>query len=489
MARRSGILLPVASLPSPYGIGDFGPSAYRFVDWLAQSGQRVWEVLPLLIPDEHGSPYASPSAFAINWMFVSPEKLVEQKRLTRTIVKRFKKTRSRVQYAKTNVEKRSLIGYAWWAFRTTAKKPERRRFAAFRQSERWWLNDYASFMAIKDRYSGKPWWRWPAVLRDRKPHALREWKHTHRDEIAYFCFGQWIAHEQWQTLKRYANKKNIRILGDLPFFITRDSVDAWTDPSRVLLDSQRQLQWVSGAPPDYFQANGQIWGDPLYRWQTLKRKKFPWWLKRISKALSDYNEVRLDHFRGYEAVWAVPSSAVTAREGHWQKTPGSELFRRVRSRWPQEKFIAEDLGDITPEVLALRDHFHLLGMRILQFGYHKNVMREHNTDRYPLKSVAYSGTHDMPTLREWLGRATAAEREQLRTIGITTPQRLIDHLLASRSETVILPIADVLGLGAEAQINRPGIVDVKNWSWRLPRDLTNTALARKLKSRTRKYRR
>jgi 4-alpha-glucanotransferase len=476
MRRHTGILLPVASLPSPFGIGDFGPSAYRFVDWLAAAGQRVWEVLPLLVPDEYGSPYASLSSFALNWMLVSPEALVAQRLLSPSVARRFRRTRERISYAQSNVEKRAVIGHAWFTFTSTPSRAHARSYARFVHQESFWLDDYATFQAIKDRFGGVPWWQWPAGLRDRRSHVLTRWKRAHRDEIDYVRFGQWLAHTQWHALKRYAHAHGVRILGDLPFFVPLDSVDVWVNPARVLLNSRRGMRVVSGAPPDLFQKNGQVWGDPLYNWQTMARERFAWWIARTGKALADYDDVRLDHFRGYHATWAVPLRAPNARSGSWLATPGDALLRRIRSCWPKRAFLAEDLGHITREVIALRDRFRLPGMRILQFGSRTHAMREHHPSRYPAHSAAYSGTHDMPTLREWRSRASREELTNLKRARMTNRERLLRVLLSSNSKTVMMQMADALDFGGEARINRPGTIDTKNWTWRLPpRRLSRTS--------------
>ncbi|MFH1171431.1 MAG: 4-alpha-glucanotransferase [bacterium] len=490
MQRRSGILLPLASLPSRYGIGDFGPEAYRFVNWLHAAGQHLWEVLPLLIPDNVGSPFDSPSAFALNWMLVSPDMLVREKLLSRARASVYRRRKHRIAYSRSNIEKRAIIGHAWATFQDRASSTQRRRFAHFQQQERWWLKEYALFMAIKDRHGGRPWWTWPSHLRNHELSALGTWEKRHKEEVAYFCFGQWIAHEQWQQLKRCAHQRGIRILGDLPFFVVHDSVDVWAHQRLFRMTPNGKLILRSGAPPDLLRAQGQIWGNPLYDWHNHRREFFRWWISRFSKARALYDELRLDHFRGYEAAWAVPTRSASAARGYWIRTPGDVLLRKIRAAFPRLRLIAEDLGAVTSAVYALRDRFGLIGTRVLQFGFRSARRGLHTPASYPARSVAYSGTHDMPTLREWLAKSMSDERQNVREVlPHPTPRGALQLLLASRSDTTIIPVQDVLGLGEHARLNRPGCVDTRNWTWRLERRMLTPALSRWLAWETKKYRR
>ncbi|MFH1171617.1 MAG: 4-alpha-glucanotransferase [bacterium] len=487
MMRRSGIFLPIPSLPSRYGIGEFGPEAYRFVEGLHATRQRVWEILPLLIPDGVGSSFDSPSAFALNWMLVSPEVLLHQKLLSRSRAQAFERRRDRIAYGESNVEKRTLIGYALAAFRDRASPQQHRRFVRFQQRERWWLEDYALFMAIKDRHGGQPWWTWTSALRNHQTSALRKWTRRYHEEMAYFCFGQWIAHEQWQQVKRYANERGIRILGDLPFFVVHDSADVWAHQTLFQMTQKGKLTILSGAPPDLFYSRGQTWGNPLYAWKNHRRESFRWWISRFRKALSFYDELRLDHFRGYKATWTIPARSATAARGYWIRTPGEVLLRGVRALFPSARLIAEDLGKITPKVYQLRDRFGLIGTRVLQFGFHPLLRHLHHPETYPSKSAAYSSTHDLPTLREWMKKISSAERQNLqRVLPRPTLCGLLSLLYASKSDTVILPLHDLLGLGENARLNRPGRVEKNNWTWRLPPHALTRKTALALSAMTRK---
>lgn len=469
--RRSGILLPVASLPSPYGIGDFGPDAYHFVDWLKKAGQHLWAVLPILVPDENGSPFDSLSAFAINWMLVSPEQLVQDGLLDRKFLAVGRAPRHRIDYDRANIVKRKIIGLSWWRFAQNGTTEMRERFAAFRQNQRGWLEEYSLFMAIKDRHSGRPWWTWPHTLKHRNRKALKRWAQTHQSEIEYFAYGQWLAHEQWTKLKRYAHARGIRILGDLPFYVTHDSVDVWANQHLFQLDGRGKPKRIAGVPPDMFYNKGQRWGNPLYRWPAMRRDHFRWWIARCHKALALYDAIRLDHFRGYEAVWSVDSHS-DARHGRWEKTPGTALLTMLFRHIPPSRFIAEDLGKLTEGVSRLRERFRLPGMRITQFGFHKHLSAVHRPNEFPVSSVAYTGTHDMPTLAEWMtAHASKEERRALLAFTGGTRKTFIDDLLratlATRSQTVILPLQDVLGIGKESRLNRPGTTR-GNWTWRVP---------------------
>lgn len=492
MPRRSGILLPITSLPSPYGIGDFGSEAYRFVDWLHAAGQKVWAILPLTIPDELGSPFASVSSFAGNWLLLNPEQLVRDGLLSRRMLRRFQMQGRRIDYGRVNVKKRALIGWAWQAFRERSDETLVRDFSQYRREERSWLNDFCLFMAIKDRMGGRPWWTWPQGLRDRTPDVLRRWENTHRPEMDYFAFGQWLFHRQWTELKQYANARSVRILGDLPYYVAHDSADVWARRELFQLDPSGRLSHVSGAPPDLFFENGQVWGNPLYNWARMKKTGFRWWTSRVRRSLALYDTVRLDHFRGFVSVWKIRQGR-QPRSGAWTAVPGRALFTALRRTLRRLPLIAEDLGKLSPAVHALRDVFGFPGMRIVQSGFRPDLASHHHPNNYLRNSVAYTGTHDMPTLKEWwMSHAGAPEKKKIRLHksandhdDVTT---LIRLLLASRSATTIIPLQDILGLGRESRINTPGTSE-GNWTWRVPKSALARRLAQKLLGATQRSRR
>ncbi|MBI3956485.1 MAG: 4-alpha-glucanotransferase [Candidatus Kerfeldbacteria bacterium] len=487
MPRRSGILLPVASLPSNYGIGDFGPTAFSFLDWLTAAGQRAWEVLPLLLTDGGGSPFSPPSSFAMNWLLVSPKQLMRDGWIIQRELDDARQSSKRISYPQIIRSKRHIIGRAWQRFRSSGSLAERRRFDRFRTAERWWLDDYCLFMAIKDVHHGKPWWTWPVPLRDRNPRALVGWRRQQATGLDYYAFGQWLAREQWNAVRRYASQNGIRIIGDLPYGVTHDSVDVWANRHFFRVRRDGAMTAVSGAPPDVFYKNGQVWGNPLYNWRALQRIRFAWWTKRLRTALDWYDEVRLDHFRGFHAVWSIPARRPNARRGHWERVPGEKLFREVERIVPFSRIIAEDLGKLTPAVHRLRDAFAFPGMRIVQFGFRKPLAKLHHPAVYPKNSICYTGTHDMPPLRMWRSQLSDEERAALRKTFGTIPavRELVRTALHAKSDTALIPIADLLELGPDARINTPGIVSRRNWTWRLD-TLPPQSLAKWLRKETRK---
>lgn len=482
MARQSGILLPLASLPSPFGIGDLGPAAYRWLDWMHDAGQTIWSILPLLVPDHVGSPFTPQSAFAGNWMLISPERLKKEGWLRGVALSQRERNRKHIRYSRSNVEKRQLIGIAWQQFERQASLQDRRAFAAFKRHEGAWLEDYATYMAIKDRHSGKPWWTWPHTLRNRNAAALAAWKQRYRREIDYFAFGQWVFAKQWNALHAYAKQKRIQILGDIPYYVAHDSVDVWEHPTLFRLNREGQPGMVSGAPPDRLRRNGQLWGDPLYNWQEMKRTRFAWWMQRFAQAVERYDMVRLDHFRGYVSTWGIPKGQ-SARRGSWQSVPGASLFQTLRKHFPRYRVIAEDLGSITNDVYTLRDAFGMYGSNIAQWMLpHSPIL-----PKFQEHSVVYTETHDMPTLAEWHRKLSRTKRMQLQNELHATPHamlwRYIGQILQSNAAMAIIPMQDILGLGKSARLNVPGRTK-GNWRWRMQVSDLTPALARKLKQAT-----
>lgn len=462
--RACGLLLHPSSLPGPFGIGDFGPEAYRFVDFLAGAGQSLWQVLPLGPTGYGNSPYQSYSAFAGNPLLLSPERLADDGLLRPKELSTLPALSSRrVEYDAVYPVKWKLLRAAHSRFR------QDRAYAGFCREEAWWLDDYALFMALREQQDGKPWTRWPEGLRDRSPHALRQMASDLAAEVSLQKFVQYEFHRQYRELKRYANDRGVRFIGDIPIFVAHDSADVWTNPGLFFLDEAGEAEVVAGVPPDYFSENGQLWGNPLYRWDVMARDGYAWWVARMRKALELSDLVRIDHFRGFQAYWEVPAGETTARNGRWVEGPGAALFERLREEFPSLPVIAEDLGLITQEVRELRDQLELPGMRVLQFAFSdpSNIYLPHH---YTQNSVAYTGTHDNDTTRGWWRGLPAEQkefaREYLARRRPRMPEDLVRAAMSSVARLVVLPVQDVLGLGSSARMNTPGR-ERGNWEWRL----------------------
>lgn len=466
--RRSGVLLHPTSLPSRYGIGDFGPAAFRFVDQLAAAGQTLWQVLPLVEPDMVGSPYASASALAGNWLLISPEHLVKQGFLDP--VAPWTLDNTPVSYADVHRRKFRLFQKAYQRFRTAGRRSSLASFRQFKHRSRDWLGDYSLFMAMKDEYGQSlPWTRWPNAIRTRRAATMRRLRQQHASTIEFYEFLQWLFDLQWSALRRYAHRWGISIIGDMPIYVTRDSVDTWAEPKNFLLDRLGRPRLVSGVPPDYFSSRGQVWGDPLYDWKHIQRENFAWWIRRFRRSFQLYDLVRLDHFRGYRAAWGIRAGSRSARHGSWHAVPGEKLFQRVQRVLPHGRFIAEDLGMITSDVVELRNSLGFPGVRVLQFGF-DDLGSIHVLEHLSRRSVTYTGTHDNNTTRGWLAHeANRRERGNVkRMLGVTAQTvapKFVAAVMASRANTIILPMQDILNLGGEARMNTPGKRE-GNWRWR-----------------------
>lgn len=493
MQRSAGILLPIASLPSSYGIGDFGVYAYRFVDFLQAAGQRAWMVLPLTIPDSLGSPFASRSAFALNWMLISPEGLVEDGLLKKSELADCRLPITRIPYRAVDRKKRAALRRACAAFQKNVPEREWERLQAFRRQEHAWLADYCLYQSIKHRHEDIPWYRWPKPLRQVAADALAKWRREHSDDLFFYAFEQWIAHRQWSALKNYAKSHGVTIIGNLPFFAAHDSVDVWAHQRAFHLRRNGQLRLVAGAPPDPMFTEGQRWGFPLFRWSDARRRHFRWWYARLSRSLALYHRVILDHFRGYVSVWGIAAHRHDARRGRWHATPGKKILSILRTHHTVRRLIAEDLGSITPAVRQLQHQLGAEGMRILQTGFDEGERDYDNPRRYPVRSVALTGTHDQHTTAGWFAAASNTDRRRaMDAIGATTPalyaRELIQAGLASRSQLFIAPLQDWLGLNDRARINVPG-TKRNNWSWRLPERALTVQLATTMRLATKHARR
>jgi len=473
--RYSGILAHPTSFPSPYGIGDLGHGAYSFIDFLAASNQKLWQVLPLGPTGYGDSPYQSFSSFAGNYYMISPDLLMEQGWLTQADLNDPGFDPRAVDFGPIIKYKMDLLKKAYTAFKTQAATPEKSRFTKFCKSHKVWLEDYALFMALKNYHNGAPWTQWPSTLANREPKALAQIKSTLADEINFNMFLQYEFFRQWGKLRTYANNAGIKIIGDIPIFVSMDSADIWAAPGLFALDEKGKPTAIAGVPPDYFSETGQLWGNPLYKWEAHKETGFEWWCKRVAATLEFVDIVRIDHFRGFEAYWAVPSDAKDAIKGKWKKGPGKALFEAMKKTLGQLPIIAEDLGIITPAVEKLRTGLKLPGMKVLQFAFDpeaKSVYLPHlHTDSL---TVAYSGTHDNDTTMGWYGAATEAEKDYFRRYmnvsGDDIAWDMIRLAFSTTAAYAIVPIQDVMSLGTEDRMNQPGCA-MGWWRFRYTADM------------------
>jgi 4-alpha-glucanotransferase len=496
--RKSGILLHPTSLPCGSGIGDLGPEAYRFVDFLAETGQSLWQVLPLGPTGYGDSPYQCFSAFAGNPLLISLEGLVNEGLLPASDLDTQPHfPRRHADYGAAIDFKLRMLWSAYHSFRNSASAEAHAEFQTFVENARAWLEPYAIFRSIKDHHQGMAWTEWDVHLREREDRALHFWRENHAVEIEGHQFFQYTFFKQWIAVAKYANENGIQIIGDLPIFVAHDSADVWANPELFHLDESGRPTKVAGVPPDYFSETGQLWGNPLYRWDVMERSGYQWWLDRIRAALQLVDVIRLDHFRGFESYWAVPAGEPTAVNGQWEPGPGRSLFDTVRRVLGDLPIIAEDLGLITEEVNALREALKFPGMRILQFAFgtdpQADSFRPYN---YPRDCVVYTGTHDNDTTVGWFrgvgaGDSTRTSSEvdeerrvvldYLGTDGSEINWDFIRLAQASVARTAIIPLQDVLGLGGEARMNTPAR-ESGNWSWRFERgDLTQAVRERLLR--------
>lgn len=485
--RLSGVLLHVTSLPSYGGIGDFGPAAYGFVDFLVAAKQRLWQVLPLSPTGYGSSPYSALSAFAGNGTLLSLERLVEQGLLAPERIQGLPGHEGPCDFSAAFNQKLPLIEEAAANFLDNAGPEDRARFHQFTHDNTSWLTDWALFFVLRRRFDYKSWIDWPEEYAFRQPDAITAMMNEAARELAIEQVVQFFFQEQWSALRRYCAEREIRILGDVAIFVSYDSADVWTNPDVFELDENRKPTRVSGVPPDYFSATGQRWGNPLYKWRLLEEHGFDWWVARFRRALALYDSVRLDHFRGFEAYWSIPADEETAMNGHWVKAPGHALFNRLREVLGKDlPFLAEDLGLITPEVDELREFFDMPGMRILQFGFAERGGQLYVPHRFVPNTVVYTGTHDNnTTLGWWQEDASAAERENLQIY--TRPIEhdgdicwtMIKLAATSVANVCIFPLQDILHLGSEARMNKPAAA-TGNWSWRYNLDALHPDFATKL---------
>ncbi|MBO9540871.1 4-alpha-glucanotransferase [bacterium] len=490
--RSSGVLLHPTSLPGRFGLGTLGDEAHRFVDYLAESGQRYWQVLPLGPTSYGDSPYQSLSAFAGNPMLVDLEQLVQDGWLTAedlSDVPAFPE--DKVDYGWVIPYKAEKLRKAFEGFEARADLEERQRFEGFCRGSASWLADFALFMALKEHFDGTSWAEWEPALRDRKPEAVTEWHRRLEPQVRYHAFVQYLFFSQYTDLKRYAAARGVQIIGDLPIFVAYDSADAWSNPEIFHFDTQGHPTVVAGVPPDYFSETGQLWGNPLYRWEVLAKSGYAWWIERLKMALTLYDVIRVDHFRGFEAYWEIPAGEETAVNGRWVKGPDRAFFDALKRAFGDLPIIAEDLGVITPEVEALRDGAGLPGMKILQFAFGSDADNAYLPHNYKSPNcVVYTGTHDNDTTEGFFAQVEEKEREHLRAyIGSeaeSVSKALIRMAFASVADLAIIPVQDWLGLGAEARMNVPGQA-VDNWAWRVRSQDLDTALSKTMRELSELY--
>ena len=479
--RGSGILMHITSLPSPYGVGTMGKEAYAFIDFLASAGQTHWQILPLTPTGYGDSPYQSCSTYAGNHYLIDLDLLIGEGLL----------------------EQGDLDGIVWCEHETQADfgrlyqnrlEVLRKAYARFAGGEAFdrfcmeqspWLSDFALFMALKEQFCGQPWFQWEDGLKHRDPDRIWQARRELAEQIRFYSFVQYLFSCQWNALRQYAARKKIRIIGDVPIYVPLDSCDVWANPELFQLDEKLNPTAVAGCPPDAFSEDGQLWGNPLYRWDALARDGYEWWIRRLAAAGRLYDVVRMDHFRGFEAYWSVPYGDATARNGVWIKGPGMDFIAAVRQRLPELELIAEDLGFLTQEVLDLRDGAGLPGMKILEFAFDSREPSEYLPHTYTSNTVCYTGTHDNMTMRQWFETATEDAVEYATEYMNLRPEEglvwgVIRTAFASVSDLCVVQMQDYLNLGGEARMNFPGVAS-GNWTWRMARNSATGELAEKIR--------
>jgi 4-alpha-glucanotransferase len=488
--RASGVLLHVTSLPSPYGIGDVGPAAVAWVDRLHEAGQRWWQALPLGPTGYGDSPYQSLSSFAGNPLLISPDWLIEDELVRETDCAGGSFSSATIDFDAVTRFKYAVLETAWKNFRAGARSDLRRDFEDFGRAQAHWLDDYALFRALKARHDGASYLEWPDELIRRVPAALDEARRELASQVDRIRFAQFVLFRQGARLKSHARAKGVRLIGDLPFFVSPDSSDVWASPELFLLDSTYRPRVVAGVPPDYFSAQGQRWGNPVYDWDALAADGYRWCIDRMRAVLAHVDAIRLDHFRGFAAAWHIPAEAPTAQSGQWMPGPGAAFFGAVERALGGLPFVAEDLGLITPDVGALRDAFGIPGTRVLQFAFDGHADNPYLPGNYVPNTVVYTGTHDNATTRGWYEDLPGPERGNLwrylkRADGAAedAAPALLRLAWSSVAALAIAPLQDVLNLGKEARMNTPGSA-AGNWRWRVTDELLSGSALESLRQLT-----
>lgn len=489
MKRKSGILLPVSSLPSKYGIGSLSKQAYEFVDFLEKAGQSYWQILPLGPTGYGDSPYQSFSTFAGNPYFIDLEELIQDGYLTEKECEacEWSGHPCYVDYEKMYKARFKTLRKAY----EESKKNPPRGLDEFIEENSEWLDDYALYMAVKKSFDNKGWNEWDEDIKLRKPAALRKYIAEYGDEINFYYFQQFYFAKQWKALKEYANKKGISIVGDIPIYVAFDSADTWASPELFQLDDECIPVAVAGCPPDFFSATGQLWGNPLYRWDYHKETGYDWWMRRIAHCYKLFDVVRIDHFRGFDEYYSIPYGDPTAEFGHWEKGPGYDLFAVMKKKLGKKEVIAEDLGFLTPSVLKLVAKTGYPGMKIIEFAFDSDETNDYLPHNYTHNSVVYTGTHDNDTVLGWF--ETLKRKDQAfakRYLGVKNKKDINWHFIrlamSSVADTCIIPMQDYLGLGKEGRINTPSTLG-DNWKWRMAEGQLTDELAERIYTMTKTY--
>lgn len=491
--RSSGILFHPTSLPGKYGIGTLGKEAYAFIDFLKKSRQKLWQIFPLGPTGYGDSPYQSFSSFAGNPYLIDFDLLIEAHLLSEEDLRDvfFGDNEEYIDYGAIYNQKYPLLRKAYENFKSSDNHEMRENLEHFKRENASWLNDYSLYISLKNHFNGLPWNEWAHDIKNREHGAMEHYKNELADDIEYHNFIQFLFFKQWGDVKRYANENGIKIIGDIPIFVAADSSDAWANPEIFLFDEERKPVKVAGVPPDYFSATGQLWGNPLYNWQKLKETNYSWWVERVRANLSTCDIIRIDHFRGFEAYWAVPYGDDTAINGQWEPGPGIDLFNAIKSQLGELPIIAEDLGLMTQGVIDLREATGFPGMKILGFAFDSGEENDYLPHTYTKNCVVYTGTHDNDTLIGWFQKAKEEDRQFARDyLNSRSDDEIhwdaIRGAWSSVANMVISPVQDFLGLGSEARINTPGVA-AGNWQWRLRHGVLTDELAERIAKLTRVY--
>ena len=491
--RSSGILFHPTSLPGKYGIGTLGKEAYAFIDFLKKSRQKLWQIFPLGPTGYGDSPYQSFSSFAGNPYLIDFDLLIEAHLLSEEDLRDvfFGDNEEYIDYGAIYNQKYPLLRKAYENFKSSDNHEMRENLEHFKRENASWLNDYSLYISLKNHFNGLPWNEWAHDIKNREHGAMEHYKNELADDIEYHNFIQFLFFKQWGDVKRYANENGIKIIGDIPIFVAADSSDAWANPEIFLFDEERKPVKVAGVPPDYFSATGQLWGNPLYNWQKLKETNYSWWVERERANLSTCDIIRIDHFRGFEAYWAVPYGDDTAINGQWEPGPGIDLFNAIKSQLGELPIIAEDLGLMTQGVIDLREATGFPGMKLLGFAFDSGEENDYLPHTYTKNCVVYTGTHDNDTLIGWFQKAKEEDRQFARDyLNSRSDDEIhwdaIRGAWSSVASMAISPVQDFLGLGSEARINTPGVA-AGNWQWRLRHGVLTDELAERIAKLTRVY--
>lgn len=491
--RKSGILLHITSLPGAEGIGTLGENAFKFVDFLSDTGQKIWQILPLGPVGYGNSPYQCYSAFAGNILLIDIKKLKEEGLIEKEEIENIPHfPHKKVDFSKVEQWKIPLLHKAFLKFQKKNYSRFHQEFQTFLKEHNWWLQDFALFMSAKEHFEGEVWTSWPDELKYRKAVGIHKFQSKLEEGINYWKFLQFLFFSQWFKLKEYANSKGIQIVGDMPLYVSTDSVDVWTNTDIFLLDKNLLPKEVGGVPPDYFSEDGQLWGNPVFNWKRLQERDFDWWLARIHFNLNMFDQIRIDHFRGLESFWSVPAGEKTAKNGNWVHAKGYQVLAKLKDQINHLPLIAEDLGIITPEVKKLRHDFNLPGMKVLQFAFLTDATNEYLPHNYGKNFIAYTGTHDNNTTLGWLKSLKAEEKKLVKLYLNGTGKKALLNAMewtwASVANTAIAPMQDILQLRSHARMNTPGIAN-GNWGWRFCWKQLKSRHKNFLKTSTTKYNR